>query len=86
MPQNSFNVAEIEVVRESDAEHPAAKILNRRSAGAFWYNAADGVVRARVTWQGSTGATCDLYNRVNRSSVADSSIFGGTGGVVTPSW
>jgi len=36
---------------------------------AFWYNSDNGEIRARVSDQGATAATIDLYNAVNGTSI-----------------
>ena len=62
------------------AEHPANKVLKGSMPGAYWYNPQNGIVRARVTDQGSSAATLQLYNDVNQSAETDLGNYGGGGG------
>jgi len=47
--------------------HPGTKTIH--VAGAFWYNKANGIIRARVTAGASTAETIALYNTVNATKV-----------------
>ena len=60
--------------------HPLQKVLKTGVGGAFWYNSANGAIRARVTDQGSSTATIDAYNLVNDSSESNLGNYGGGGG------
>lgn len=55
---------------ETDLEHPPIRQSVKRGVAAFWYNPANGVVRARVGPSVSDKRALDLYNRINGSSVA----------------
>lgn len=55
--------------------HPPVRMAFDRSIAAFWYNPANGVVRARVPVTISDLRATELYNRIN--SVSLSSIFEG---------
>jgi len=79
-PQNTFGVAAVETVSSAGTLHPASKVLKAGVAGAYWYNSAEGLVRARVSDQGSAAATLAFYNRVNNSNEADLGNYGGGGG------
>ena len=70
-PQNVFGVNSIEVVNAPGKSHPDSKVLQAGSSGAYWYNSAEGIFRARVVSQGSSAATLELYNRVNNATEAD---------------
>jgi len=61
---------EIDSSGDSDVVHPADKVLSG-ALPAWWYNPANGVVRARVPDQGSATATRDLYVEVNITSIGD---------------
>jgi prepilin-type N-terminal cleavage/methylation domain-containing protein len=78
-PQNVFGVPSIEVVNEPGKSHPDSKVLSAASAGAFWYNSAEGLFRARVVSRGSAAATLEFYNRVNDAAEADLGDDGGGG-------
>ncbi|MEZ6085349.1 MAG: type II secretion system protein [Phycisphaerae bacterium] len=69
-PENSFGVASIEVESAAGKSHPDNKVLKSGVGGAFWYNPAEGIIRARVADQGSSTATQVFYNEVNGSSEA----------------
>ncbi|MEO0531357.1 MAG: prepilin-type N-terminal cleavage/methylation domain-containing protein [Planctomycetota bacterium] len=79
-PYNTFGVPALHRVDRPGGEHPLNAVLNAGSAGAFWYNAANGVVRARVPAQGSRAATTALYcevNGINTSDAAESAVAAG---------
>lgn len=69
----------MEIAPPADAlfEHPRARIAIDRSTASFWYNPANGIVRARMPVGVSDKRTTEVYNRVNSSSL--SSIFGDLG-------
>ena len=50
---------------ERTLQHPIDKAALDGTAARFWYNPANGTVRARVPLQLSDEDTLDLYNRVN---------------------
>ena len=79
-PENSVGVATVEVVNSAGTFHPANKVLKAGVAGAFWYNRAEGIIRARVTERATQPATSDAYNFANNSSEADMGNFGDGGG------
>lgn len=58
-------------------EHPQVRIAFDRSVAAFWYNPANGVVRARVPVTVSDRRAVELYNSINSASL--DSIFEGVG-------
>jgi type II secretory pathway pseudopilin PulG len=64
-PDRLAGVPHVEIVSAPSQEHPGDKVLQPGSAGAYWYNSADGVFRARVKNQGSTAATQAFYDLVN---------------------
>ena len=47
--------------------HPGTKTIH--SAGAFWYNLTNGIVRARVTACSTSAETIALYNAANACKV-----------------
>jgi len=51
-------------------EHPPDPLITRPDQAAFWYNPNLGIVRARVPRQVSNRESLELYNRVNRLSLA----------------
>jgi len=69
----------IEIAPPADAllEHPRTRIAIDRSTASFWYNPANGIVRARTPAGVSDKRTTEVYNDVNSSSL--SSIFGDLG-------
>ena len=69
-PDNLAGVPKVEVAHQPGRLHPRSKILVSNSPGAYWYNAAEGVVRARVKEQASLLETLALYNEVNQSHLA----------------
>lgn len=79
-PGNSFGVPAFQVVTAAGTSHPTNKVLKGGVAGAFWYNTADGIVRARMPDMGSAESTMDAYNRVNNSSETDLGNYGSGGG------
>ena len=79
-PGNSFGVPAVEVVNDGTISHPANKVLTTGVGGAFWYNSANGAIRARITDLGSSTATLDAYNLINDSSESGLGNYGGGGG------
>lgn len=79
-PQNSAGEPAFEVVATAGLLHPANKVLTQGVGGAYWYNTAEAVVRARVADQGSSAATLALYNEINVSSEASLGNYAGGGG------
>lgn len=73
-PDRPEGVAKVQTVSSPTAWHPANKILSAASPGAYWYNAANGVFRARVRDMGDNAATLEAYNRVNQTDVAALSV------------
>lgn len=74
-PGKLAGVPSIEVVTAPGQGHPADKLVHTGSAGAYWYNVANGVFRARVKEQASPPETLSFYNDVNQcglASLADS--------------
>lgn len=69
----------IEIAPPADAllEHPRTRIAIDRATASFWYNPANGIVRARTPAGVSDMRTTEVYNDVNSSSL--SSIFGDMG-------
>jgi general secretion pathway protein G len=67
-PDNDYGVPSVETVEKPLYQHPEDKVLTSSSPGAYWYNVAEGVVRARVKDQGTLETTLAFYNEVNRSS------------------
>ncbi len=69
-PQHTLLAGEsgVEVVDDRSKEHPDPLIW-ASGADPWWYNAANGLFRARVPAQASQGATLALYNYVNGTNV-----------------
>ena len=66
-PQNDFELPPIQVLNQPGLLHPTNKVLKSGVAGAYWYNPAEGVIRARVADMGTAEATQQLYDVVNGS-------------------
>ena len=74
-PEKLAGVPSVENVSAPGQLHPLDKLLHTGSAGAYWYNVANGVFRARVKEQASAAETLSFYNDVNQcglASLADS--------------
>jgi len=69
-PDNMAGVPAVEVVRAPGNTHPADKLVHEHASGAYWYNLANGVVRARVKGQDSAEETLAFYNEVNQCALA----------------
>lgn len=69
-PDNPAGVPAVETAGATGATHPADKLLQSGSAGAYWYNASNGAFRARVKAQPSPGESLAFYNEVNGCSLA----------------
>jgi general secretion pathway protein G len=69
-PQNGAGIPPVQVTNSPGTLHPTSKCLKAGVPGAWWYNSAEGVVRARVSERSSEGATLQFYNRVNDSQEA----------------
>ncbi|MCB9838442.1 MAG: hypothetical protein H6813_03810 [Phycisphaeraceae bacterium] len=69
----------MEIAPPADAmlEHPRTRIAIDRSTASFWYNPANGIIRARTPAGVSDKRTTEVYNEVNSTSL--SSIFGDMG-------
>ncbi|MCC6790241.1 MAG: prepilin-type N-terminal cleavage/methylation domain-containing protein [Thermomicrobiales bacterium] len=84
MPTNPFLPTQGTVIEVADAvaDNPGNMEASTLSDGAFWYNKSRGVVRARVSPQGTTAATLALYNLINGTSevALGSDVGGGSGG------
>lgn len=70
-PGNTIGLAAIQVDDTPGKQHPSSKVLKSGVAGAYWYNPAEGIIRARVTNKGSKAKTLELYNLVNHSNETD---------------
>ena len=75
-PQNSFSAPAVQIDGTANKFDPAYKVLKAGVPGAYWYNPANGSVRARVTAQSTAGATLDFYNRVNDTDYTSTSALG----------
>lgn len=60
---------EVAPIEQRGIAHPLDIAASGKTVGAFWYNPAQGTVRARVPAGLSDAATIDLYNTVNSSDV-----------------
>lgn len=78
--QNGYGVPMVQVVTTDGLEHPADKVLKAGVGGAYWYNAEEGIFRARVSDQGSAAATLLMYNEVNNCDASGLGNYGGGGG------
>ncbi len=79
-PHNTIGLPMFQASNWPGIEHPTNKVLKAGVAGAYFYNPANGVFRARVSDQGSESATLDAYNKVNQSSETSLGNYGGGGG------
>jgi len=70
-PDNMAGVPLVEVVIAPGSTHPGDKLVHAASAGAYWYNSANGTFRARVKEQETRPETLDFYNEVNFSTLGD---------------
>jgi hypothetical protein len=68
---------EIAPHEQAALEHPRVRIAFDRSVAAFWYNPANGAIRARVPMTLSDRRAVELYNSIN--GVFLHSIFEGVG-------
>ncbi len=59
---------------------PNWRMLTASVAGAYWYNTQNGIVRARVSDQGTEALTVDFYNEVNGTNISSMGNYGGGGG------
>ena len=75
-PQNSFGVPALEIENKPNKSDPGSKVLRTGVNGAYWYNPANGSVRARVAAQPTASATLDLYNRVNETAYTSTGVLG----------
>lgn len=66
---------EVAAEPEHEFDHPDRRIVTGRADAAFWYNPANGVVRARVGAFVSDAQALAAYNRINGSAIR--SLFGG---------
>lgn len=70
-PYNSYGVPPMQIANLPGVAHPVSAVLSDAALGAYWYNRANGTVRARVPWQGSRDATVELYSYVNNVAGGD---------------
>ena len=70
-PDNMAGVPLVEVVIAPGSTHPGDKLVHAASAGAYWYNSANGAFRARVKEQETRPETLAFYNEVNFSALGD---------------
>lgn len=78
-PYNRWGVPDMQIVAMPGLTEPGVTMIGSGSAGAYWYNSEEGIVRARVSWQGDSEATILLYNAVNNTDYnqAFANLFGG---------
>ncbi len=62
-------VVRVSATGDATKLHPKGKTVDVTPLGAYWYNSANGVFRARVAKQASNSETIDLYNRVNDADI-----------------
>ncbi len=75
-PQNTFGVATLETVFDPLLVDPDSKVLKAGVSGSYWYNWANGIVKARVIDVGTEAATIDFYNEVNGTDINDLGNYG----------
>ena len=79
-PDKLAGVPSVQVVHLPGAQHPGDKVVHAGILGAYWYNSAEGVFRARVKQQDSDAATLAFYNAVNECAEVDLEGTAGVGG------
>ena len=70
LPTNPFDpnaTTTVQLANSGSNLHPGTKTLH--SAGAFWYNRDNGVIRARVTAGADDNETIATYNAVNGTRI-----------------
>ena len=70
-PSQPSGVPLFEIVNVAGELDPANIVLTSSSAGAYWYNVAEGVVRARVPFDDTADDTEELYEEVNYYGFVD---------------
>ncbi len=70
-PARPDGVPLFEVVSEPGVEDPDNIVLDENSSGAYWYNRAEGLVRARVPMDDSEEDTEEVYFQVNEDGFID---------------
>jgi hypothetical protein len=60
---------EVALPEERLRRHPRERLASDKALAKFWFNPANGIVRARVGPGASDAAALDLYNRVNDSEL-----------------
>lgn len=74
LPSHPFLPAGVplfEIVNVAGVEDPVDHVLNASSAGAYWYNYAEGIVRARVPLEDTPEDTLEVYEQVNETGFID---------------
>ncbi len=79
-PQNSISLPTFQYANAANVTHPAYKVLKSGVTGAYWYNTANGIVRARVTDQGTSADTLAMYNKINQCNETALGNYSGGGG------
>lgn len=77
-PDKLAGMPSFEAVSAPGSTHPADKLVHEGSAGAYWYNVANGAFRARVKEQASTDETLAFYNSANLASLGSLADTGGS--------
>jgi hypothetical protein len=62
---------EIASAEQKNLMHPQERVASNKGLAKFWYNPAQGVVRARVPVGMSDAASLELYNFVNDTALTD---------------
>ena len=69
VPPNIYspdNPEGVEIASDNTRWNPESVIVSPESgSNGYWYNPSNGVVRARVEWQGSVVSTAAYYKRIN---------------------
>lgn len=78
-PYNTSGVPSLHRINNDTLDHPNVIVLQDSSAGAFWYNAANGVIRARVPSRGRPADTLAFYNEINGTPYDGAGAVGGGG-------
>jgi hypothetical protein len=60
---------EVATPEQADLKDPPTRVAIGKETASFWYNPANGVIRARVPMTISDEETIRLYNRINATSI-----------------
>jgi len=70
-PYQPAGVPLIEYVDTPGEDNPTDIVLTTSSDGAYWYNRAEGILRARVPFDDTNEDTVELYDEFNQTGLLD---------------